>query len=103
MIQRFYQFADRAVAESVLLPFVDGVDPGDPLPRLGTLMGIEYETIEFMRRPAVLHDDGSIIEAAIEHPGFHVNMLVPDSIEMPEALSAFELFPATPFRRFGVD
>lgn len=101
MHARYFRFADKAEAESVLLPLAEDYD-GAPLPRIGRLMGIDFEQVGGIRKPAKLDDRDRVVEAAVVHPGFHVNMIVPDGITLPEVLEAYEIFPSTPVRRFGV-
>ncbi|MEQ8805472.1 MAG: hypothetical protein RIE16_06830 [Rhodospirillales bacterium] len=101
MSPRYFTFPDQATAEAVILPHVDGVDSAADLPRVGRMLGIDYEMIGRLRFPAVVNDQGQIVEAERVAAGFHVNMLVPIGIELPEELDAYEVFPATPMRRFG--
>ena len=102
MTPRYFTFIDRAAAEAAILPHVEDLDTAEPLPRVGRLMGITFELIEVLRFPPVRDEADNVVVAERTAPGFHVNMLVPDGIELPAELEPFEVTPATPMRRFSI-
>ena len=101
MTPRYFTFPDKATAEAVILPHVDGVESAAVLPAVGRLLGIVYEMIGRLRRPAVLDDQGAELVAEKVAAGFHVNMLVPEGLDLPAGFDAYEVFPVSPMRRFG--
>lgn len=44
----------------------------------------------------VTNVEGNVVDVAAPIPGFHVNLLLPDGVDLPEALAAVRINPAAP-------
>ena len=40
--------------------------------------------------------EGNVVDVTAPIPGFHVNLLLPDGVDLPAALAAVQIHPANP-------
>lgn len=87
----FLRFDDSAAAATALSAagLVGKPDGSWALDHVGTVWSA-----------AVLDGAGEVVTPAAALPGYHLNVRLLTGL-LPESLTAFEVFPAAPFRRFA--
>ncbi|MDF1719609.1 MAG: hypothetical protein P1U65_02945 [Minwuia sp.] len=91
MSDHFLKFDDAATGDAALTAagMAGATGPGWAVERLGTLM-----------TAAVIDADGEIVGTPTALAGYHVNIRLIDTA-LPSNLTAVEIFPVTPNRRFA--